>query len=254
VSSGLPVLLRLAGCPAILAGTGETAEAKRRLLERAGAVVVGEEAEAAIAIIASDQPDAIAARLKARGILVNVADRPDLCDFTLPAIVDREPVLIAVSPGGASAGLAAALRQTLEALVPATLGTLARQLFEARAALRERYPTADARREALADALAPGGPLDPLADQPDDAVARWLAAPTAVQAAELVTLRLNSSDPEELSLRQARLLARAARLYHRPDVPTEILNRARADAPRIACPAPPADPGPGLSLDLEMGR
>ena len=251
MSSGLPVLLRLAGRPAILVGTGETAEAKRRLLERAGAVIVGEESEAAIAIVATEAPDAVAARLRARGVLVNVADRPELCDFTLPAIVDRDPVLIAVSTGGTSAGLSAALRQALETLVPTTLGKLAKQLFETRTALRTLYPTTDARREALAEALAPGGPLDPLADQPDDAVARWLAAPSTAQPAELVTLRLTSPDPEELSLRQARLLARAARLYHRPDVPTEILNRARADAPRI-CSVPPVDPGPGLSLDLEM--
>jgi uroporphyrin-III C-methyltransferase/precorrin-2 dehydrogenase/sirohydrochlorin ferrochelatase len=96
----LPVFLRLRGRPVILIGEGEAAAAKRRLLERAAARIVGEEAEAQLALVATDAPDAVVARLRARGILVNTTDRPDLCDFTLPAIVDRDPVLIAVGTSG----------------------------------------------------------------------------------------------------------------------------------------------------------
>jgi uroporphyrin-III C-methyltransferase/precorrin-2 dehydrogenase/sirohydrochlorin ferrochelatase len=55
-------------------------------------------------------------------------------------------------------------------------------------------------------------------------------------------------------LRQARALAQAERVFHRGDVPTAILDRARADAARILCEALPADPGPGLSVYLEMAR
>ena len=96
--------------------------------------MVGEDAAASLAIVAIDDEDealAAVARLKARGVLVNAVDRPDLCDFTLPAIVDRDPVLVAIGTGGASAGLAAALRQRLETLLPATLGQLARDLYDA---------------------------------------------------------------------------------------------------------------------------
>jgi uroporphyrin-III C-methyltransferase/precorrin-2 dehydrogenase/sirohydrochlorin ferrochelatase len=110
----LPVFLALTGRAVILTGKGEAADAKRRLLERAGARIVGEGDEAAIAIVA-DGDDATVARLKARGVLVNATDRPDLCDFTLPAIIDRDPVLIAIGTGGASAGLAKALRQRIAA-------------------------------------------------------------------------------------------------------------------------------------------
>ncbi|WP_302480174.1 NAD(P)-dependent oxidoreductase, partial [Sphingomonas bacterium] len=123
----LPIFLRLSGAPVILIGEGEAVEAKRRLLLRAGAILVEEGGEARIGFIALEgaAADAAAARLRARGLLINVADRPELCDFTLPAIIDRDPVLVAIGTGGASAGLAAALRQRLEAILPAGLGALA---------------------------------------------------------------------------------------------------------------------------------
>lgn len=249
----LPVFLRLEGRAVILVGNGEQADAKRRLLERAGARIVGESGEAALAIVVEDE--AAVSRLKARGVLVNAVDRPDLCDFTLPAIVDRAPVLVAIGTGGASAGLAKALRQRIEALLPARLGALAEALHDARAAIRARWGDPAARRHALDAALAEGGALDPLGD-PD--IARWLAdAGAGTDAPSLITIRLRSPDPDLLTLRDARLLGRADRIYHRPDMPPAILDRARADAVRIPCAAPPeaaAAPGavpPGLSLDLD---
>ena len=250
----LPLFVRLAGRPVILLGEGEAADAKRRLLDRAGAQVVTDEAAvAALAIVAiDDEAEALeaVARLKARGVLVNAVDRSDHCDFTLPAIVDREPVLIAIGTGGASAGLAAALRQRLEALVPADLGGLANALQKARGAMRARFPDGGARRRALADALAPGGVLDPLGPSRD--VAGWLDG-GAVQDGTLVRMSLASPDPDDLTLRQARALASADRVYHRADVPPAILDRARADAARIACDAAPSGTGPGLVVDVEMG-
>ena len=97
--ASLPLFVRLGGRPVILLGEGEPAEAKRRLLDRAGALVVGEDAPATLAIVAIEDEDAAQAaiaRLKARGILVNAVDRPAVCDFTLPAIVERGPVIIAI--------------------------------------------------------------------------------------------------------------------------------------------------------------
>jgi uroporphyrin-III C-methyltransferase/precorrin-2 dehydrogenase/sirohydrochlorin ferrochelatase len=250
----LPLFVRLAGRPVILLGNGEVADAKRRLLERAGAVVSDEDAEAVLAIVAiTDDHDAKAAveRLRARHILVNAVDRPDWCDFTLPAIVDRDPVLIAIGTGGASAGLAAALRQRLETLFPATLGGLARALFAGRAAIRLRYPDSGDRRRALGSAFAEGGALDPLRAR-EGAVEAWIGASDGVGRSELIKIMLTSSDPDDLTLRQARTLALADRVYHRADVPAAILDRARADAARSECAAPPADPGEGLSVDLTL--
>ena len=243
----LPVFLRLAGRPVILIGSGEAAEAKRRLLERAGAAIVGEGSHAVVAIVIDD--DAAVARLKRRGVLVNAVDRPELCDFTLPAIVDRAPVIVAIGTGGVSAGLAAALRQRLEALLPAGLGGLAEALNASRDRLRERFPDAADRRRALGSALGAGGALDPLSDAPQ--VAAWLdggeTAPTRTER-----VKLNSPDPDELTLRTARLLANADRVVHDGLVPAAILDRARADAERLAGPCP--SDVRGLTLVLEMAR
>ncbi len=253
----LPLFVRLAGRPVILVGEGEAADAKRRLLDRAGANVVGEDATASLAIVAIDDKDdalAAVARLKARGILVNAVDRSAHCDFTLPAIVDRAPVLIAIGTSGVSAGLAAALRQRLEALIPADLGKLALALQAARGALRTRWPDMGERRRALATAMGAGGMLDPLSPVHD--VDAWLSPTDTPVSAEntIVQIVLTSADPDDLTLRQARALASADRVYHRPDVPVAILDRARADAPRIVCDAPPFDPGDGLMVDVDMAR
>lgn len=249
---GLPVLVRLEGRTVVLVGTGEAADAKRRLLERAGARVVGEDAlpaapgRAVLAVVVDDE--AAAARLKARGLLVNVVDRAELCDFTLPAIVDRAPVLVAVSTGGVSAGLAAALRQRLEAVLPDGVGRLAERLHAARGALRTRFPDAATRRRALAAALAEGGTLDPLGAAADEV----MAAIDAPASARIERIALRSPDPDDLTLRQARWLAQADRVTHRADVPAAILDRARADAVRLATLAPATELAPGLTVDVEM--
>ncbi|MES2498735.1 MAG: bifunctional precorrin-2 dehydrogenase/sirohydrochlorin ferrochelatase [Pseudomonadota bacterium] len=250
----LPIFLDLRGRSVVLLGEGEAAAAKRRLIERAGGIVVGEADRAArIAFVACDddaQAEAATARLKARGLIVNAPDRPALCDFTMPAIVDRDPVLVAIGTGGRSAGLGKALRQRLESLLPAGLGAVADALFAARARIRTRWPDADHRRRAIDAGLAEGGPLDPLADAAPDAVDHWLAADSAETPDRLVVIRLRSADPDDLTLGEARLLGQADRLYHRPEVPPAILARARADAARKPCAAPPAPAGRGLSIDL----
>jgi uroporphyrin-III C-methyltransferase/precorrin-2 dehydrogenase/sirohydrochlorin ferrochelatase len=254
----LPIFLRLAGRPVILLGDGEMAAAKRRLLERAGAVVVAEDGDAQLAIVAiEDETEALAtiARLGARGVLVNAVDRPDVCDFTLPAIIDRDPVLVAIGTDGASAGLAAALRQRLETLLPARLGKLALALQAARAELRKRWPDPAERRRMLATAMSVGEPLDPLrSDHQEDIVPDWIVTADTEKHAiqQIVAFRLNSNDPDDLTLRQARALAQADQICHDRRVSAVILDRARADALRIVSAGPPVEAGPGLTVYLEM--
>ncbi len=231
----------------ILVGSGPAADAKRRLLERAGAVFVQPNSPAMLAVVADDDEEAAAA-LKARGLLVNVVDRPDVCDFTLPAIVDRNPVLIAIGTGGVSAGLAAALRQRLEAVLPASLGRVAEALHGARDTLRGLYPDTGERRRAIGAMLAEGGSLDPFVDHPAPEVVSEL-----VVADRMEQVVIRSPDPEELTLRAARLLALADRIFHPADMPTAILDRARADAERIPGPLPVTAP-PGLTVHLMWDR
>jgi len=250
----LPVFIRLSGRPVILLGDGDAASAKRRLLERAGAMIVGEDAQAALAIVAIEddaEAEAAIARLKARGVLVNAVDRAAACDFTLPAIVDRDPVIIAIGTGGASAGLAKALRQRLEALMPATLGGLAQALGTARAKLRARWPDGADRRRAIDAALDPGGPLDPFGAGSAEAVATWLQSGQDGATANFHHIKVYSDDPDDLTLAQARLLARADLVLHQARVAPAILDRARADATRQLSESPPADPPSGMVLFVE---
>jgi uroporphyrin-III C-methyltransferase/precorrin-2 dehydrogenase/sirohydrochlorin ferrochelatase len=219
-------------------------------VERAGGLVVGEDdADARLAFVALDEPDEAAVRLKARGVLVNVTDRPELCDFTVPSLLERDPVLIAVGTSGVSSGLAKHLRLRLEALLPQSLGALARALHGAREGLRQRVPDAAGRRRALDAALAEGGPLDPLRGVGSDAVEAWLAGDVEAGKAGHVEIVLASDDPDDLTLRQARALGAADVLLVGPGVPNAILARARADARRFALPFD-GQLSPGLIVEL----
>ena len=273
----LPLFLKVQGRKVVLIGSGDMAEAKARLWRRAGAVLVDEaEADgAAVAIIAleGEEAYAAAARMRAHGLLVNVVDRPDLCDFTTPAIVDRDPVLIAIATGGASAGLAKALRQRLEALLPQNLGILARGLASARDAMRTRFPGAADRRRALDAALGEGGRLDPFTDKAADNVEAWLVEGNAPARSAYHRFTLTSADPDDLTLRAARMLGHADVVWHEAACPPDILTRARADAVRmmveaqapapdmdaprrpcpLTCPAPLSEPCPYKDICPHQG-
>lgn len=250
----LPLYHRLAAAAVIVLGEGEAAEAKRRLIERAGGVVVGEDDPSArLAFVALDAPEAAAARLKARGLLVNVVDRPDLCDFTVPSLLERGPVLIAVGTGGVSAGLAKSLRLRLEALLPASLGALAEALGAARSKLRARYPDGGERRRALDVALGNGGALDPLAEHDANAVERWLAH-SGTSDERIAEFTLASDDPDDLTLRQARWLGSADLVAYEAGTAPAVLARARADAARIELAAGQIPPvRAGLTVIIRRG-
>ena len=256
----LPLYHRLKGQPVIVLGHGEAAEAKARLVRRAGGEVISElqdgiDRGARLAFIAHDNEEAAKAdaiRARCAGLLVNVVDRPALCDFTVPSLLERGPVLIAVGTGGVSAGLAKALRLRLEGLLPPTLGALAERLGAAREALRARFPAGGDRRRALDAALAAGAVLDPLEAGSAGRVEAWLAGDVA-GAAVSGEVRLVSGDADDLTLRQARLLGSADVVVHEPGVPEAVLLRARADAVRLAI-APGENAPEGLAGTVAVVR
>jgi uroporphyrin-III C-methyltransferase/precorrin-2 dehydrogenase/sirohydrochlorin ferrochelatase len=259
--TSLPLFHRIAGQPVIVLGEGPAAEAKRRLVERAGGVPVGDlasglERGARLAFVATDdlaEAEAAVARLHDAGVLVNVPDRPALCDFTTPSVLERDPVQIAIGTDGASAGLAKHLRLRLEALLPDSLGGLAQALAKARGALRDLWPDAGDRRRALDAALAEGGPLDPLVGHDAAAVANWLQeGRSPKRPAARVELVIDSRTPDGLTLRQLQLLGAADAILYEPGVSPAILQRARADAPRRALPHDGPLPD-GLILVLRRG-
>ena len=250
----LPLFHRIAGRKVVVVGEGAMGEAKARLVERAGGVVCAEtEAhQASLAFVAVEdarKAEAIARRLKSLGLLVNVADRPELCDFTTPSILDRDPVLIAIGTSGASAGLAKQLRLRLEALLPQSLGRLADGLGRARDAIRAQYPDASDRRIALDEALSDKGPLDPLDARSAGHIDSWLAQSAKVTTDRTVEIHLTSDDPDDLTLRQARLLGMADTILHDPQIAAAVLERARADAVRRAYRVEAETP-PGLTIIL----
>jgi uroporphyrin-III C-methyltransferase/precorrin-2 dehydrogenase/sirohydrochlorin ferrochelatase len=156
VRGAFPVFLDLAGRPCLVIGDGAEAERKASLLARAGAVVrrSGDFAaelleDVALVIVAGVPPTVAEAASRAareRGVLVNVVDEPLLCSFIMPAIVDRAPVVIAISTGGAAPGLAAALRRALDRALPRRLGELALLAARFRPLVARRLDDPEARR------------------------------------------------------------------------------------------------------------
>jgi uroporphyrin-III C-methyltransferase/precorrin-2 dehydrogenase/sirohydrochlorin ferrochelatase len=251
----LPIFLGLAGRAVIIVGDGEAAAAKARLVVAAGGMVVSEAEAGVIAFVAlDDEADAAAAaaRLRARGLLVNVVDRPGLSDFLMGAIIDRAPVVVAISTGGATASLARALRGRFEALLPASLGPLARAIAAARGPATAAHPTIADRRRLWERALAEGGPLDPLralAD-PAAAVAAVIGGDAGVRD-RLEVIAVRSADPGELTLNQLIALGRCDALVVEGTVAPAVVDRARRDAVRLA--ARPAKPD-GLVVVLQASN
>ena len=243
----LPLFHQISGQPVLVLGEGDAAEAKARLVERAGGIVLDDLQEAIdqgvrLAFVAHEDDtiaEADTLRLRTSGLLVNVVDKPDLCDFTTPSLLDRDPVLIAIGTGGASAGLAKHVRLRLEAILPQSLGKLAKTLFEVRSQLKARWPGGAERRRALDAALSEGGSLDPLNENAHLMVTDWVSDGVQPEGPSEATIQLRSDDPDDLTLREARLLGQAELVLFEEGIPEAILNRARADAERLALPHEP---------------
>jgi uroporphyrin-III C-methyltransferase/precorrin-2 dehydrogenase/sirohydrochlorin ferrochelatase len=247
----LPLFFDLAGRTVAVVGEGPAADRRAALARSAGAEVrrvVAATAEpsdlrgAAAAFIATGDAgsDAAAQRLaRSLGVPVNVADRPQLCDFILPAIVDRDEVVVAISTGGASPTLAALLRGRIEAALPERVGALARLANSFRAQVHALIAD-PARRRAFWRRLAEG-PSARLALAGDEAGARRRALGELDDARRRLApvgiahiVGAGPGDPDLLTLRAAQLLQEADAILHDELVPPAILGRARRDVECVA--------------------
>ncbi len=180
----------------------------------------------------------IAALSEARAIPVNVVDDREASRFIVPAIVDRDPVLAAISTSGTSPVLARRLRERLEAAIPKNIGALASWLRSLRHIARRRLHGIDERRrffETLVDGPAArhfvGGDVRGAQRIAQQLLAGTSAAPHA--SGEVTLVGAGPGDPELLTLKALRALQDADVILHDRLVPQAVLDMARRDAAQI---------------------
>ena len=242
-----PAFFPLTGRTVVIAGEGEAADAKVRLFDGSPAKIVrlaGAAAldpksygDAVLAFVAGgDDAWAVSAVAAARvaGVPVNATDRPALCDFTTPAVIDRGEVVAAIGTGGASPMLATMLRHDIEARVPEGAGRVAALFRTMQDEVRAALPDAGRRRAFLRAALT--GPAAETAMAGDLERARDLLRAALADDAPLAGAiqYIDARGPADLlTLRAARALASADLLVCDPDAHAAILSLARRDAERL---------------------
>jgi precorrin-2 dehydrogenase/sirohydrochlorin ferrochelatase len=242
-----PAFFPLAGRTVVVAGTGPAAEAKVRLFEGSPATLRRLEGAAALkpkgyegaalAFIASDDDEfaeAAAGAARAAHVPVNVVDRPALCDFTTPAVIDRGEVVAAIGTGGASPMLATLLRHDIEARVPQGAGRVA-ALFQAfRDEVREALPEPHRRRAFLRAALTGPAAQAAMDGDMDRAGALLRESLARSEPGAGVVLFVDARGPaDRLTLQAARALAAADVMVCDEDASSEVVALARRDAERL---------------------
>jgi len=262
-----PAFFDIQGRPCLVIGGGPAALAKTRLLRRAGADVtlivpyidaelraLGDRGEVtlrmrefrtedvigcALVHAASGEPEldqAVACAAKALNIPVNVVDRAALSSFIMPAIVDRGPVVVAISSGGASPVLARRVRAEIETLLPHGLGQLARFARSFRSAVQATFNDFETRLRFWENFF--DGPLaeSVLSGNEHQARSGMLALVNRAQlppTGEMQDIAIDPAQADLLTLRDVRHIARADVIVHDVAIGSPILDHARRDAVRI---------------------
>ncbi len=265
----LPIFLQLRDRDCLVVGGGEVAARKIGLIRRAGGRVTviapelctdlaeltsrgeilhraGEFRPAdvdAFAIVVAATGDAavntaVSAAAHARNIPVNVVDAPGLCSFIFPSIVDRSPVLVAVSSGGTSPVLARQLRARLETMIPAGYGRLAEMLGRFRTRVGRSLGSSMERRRFWERILQ--GPASELVlsgreREAEELIERELVAGTdaGLTHGEVYLIGAGPGDPDLLTFRALRLMQQADVVLYDRLVSPEILDLVRREAERV---------------------
>ncbi len=263
-----PIFLTLRGQPCLVVGGGEVAARKAGLLLQAGAAVTvvapelggnlrtdleagrithiaGRFAPAhldgmMLAIAATDDEAVnrqVSEEARARRIPVNVVDNPDLCTFVMPSIIDRSPVVVAVSTGGASPVLARLIRARLETLIPAAYGRLAALAASLRDEVKARFSHPENRRIFWEKALQ-GRAAEMVFSGQEQAAERALrdelqATQDTPPQGEVYLVGAGPGNPDLLTFRALRLMQQADAVVYDHLVSPTVLELARRDAERI---------------------
>ncbi|MET0103213.1 MAG: siroheme synthase CysG [Sedimenticola sp.] len=179
----------------------------------------------------------VSEQAKARNIPVNVVDQPELCSFIVPSIIDRSPVVAAVSTGGASPVLARLIRTRLESLIPAGYGRLAELCRTFRDQVKQRFSNPTDRRLFWEKVLS-GGVAERVfsghMEEADVAMQRALdeSSPSSPMG-EVYLVGGGPGDPDLVSFRALRLMQQADVVVYDRLVAKPILDMTRKDAERI---------------------
>lgn len=264
----LPIFLNIQGRRCVIIGGGEVALRKATLLARAGGKlhIISEAVSpelgalcqahageitlarfsptqldgATLVIGATDDPSvnaAVSAAAMARELPVNIVDRPALCSFIMPAIVDRSPVVIAISTGGTSPVLTRKLKELNETLVPGRIDVLARLLGSLRDRVKEKIPGFRDRIRFWEDLLESEVPELVYSGQEQAArtrIEQQLETGSPQRAVgEVYLVGAGPGDPDLLTLRALRLMHKADIVLYDRLVSPEIMLKLRPDAEKI---------------------
>lgn len=264
----LPIFLNIKNKKCVVVGGGEVAFRKATLLLRAGAdlnivapvlsdelrklcvdtdcaITAREFEEAdinnAILVVAAtddlktnERVSVIASTLN---IPVNVVDQPHLCSFIMPSIVDRSPIVVAISSGGSSPILTRKLKELNEAMIPGRIDKLAELLGSFRGRVKSEINDFSARIrfwENVLDSEIPELVYNGQDDEARSALDNWLTNPQNDRVGgEVYLVGAGPGDPDLLTLRALRLMHKADVVLYDRLVSPEVLLKLRPDAQKI---------------------
>ena len=176
---------------------------------------------------------------RAQGVLSNVADVAEYCDFITPSVVDRSPMVVAISSGGAAPIIARILRARIESQLPPAYGRMAEFMGQFRQSVLDRIKTTRARRRFWERTIdGPAGDLFLAGDS--EAATRHIQAELDADEGEAAFLNgevylvgAGPGDPDLLTFRALRLMQRADVVLYDRLVGKDIIELVRRDAERI---------------------